>query len=117
MKKINLIERNGVLLDKKEIKIEARLFAYSEVFKRMSLVEIDENEEVVILDSTTLSEVTENWTNFKQFLSLAELYCKNNENCNYEVLWNHMITNDLENLQKANSEQGFNQSKETEINH
>lgn len=120
MKKINLIERNGVLLDKKEIKIRARLFAYSEVFKRMSLVEIDENEEAVVLTSTTFPKITENLTNFKQFLNLAEQYCKNNADCNYESLWNYMITNDLEtlgNLQKAISEPGLNQNKESEITH
>lgn len=119
MEEINLIERDGVLLDEKEMKIGARLFAYNELFGSMSLVEINENEEVVVLTSTTLPKITESLTSFKQFLNLAEQYCKNNVDCNYESLWDCITINDpktLENLQKANSEQELNQSKESEIN-
>ena len=116
MKKINLIERNGVLLDKKEMKIGAILFAYSEMFENMSLVEINENKEAVVLDSATLSGVTENLTNFKRFLNKAKLFCKN-ENCKYEDLWDEIITNDnletLKKLQRINLELGSTLDKRT----
>ena len=110
MEEINLMEYDGVLLEEEEMQIGAILFAYSEMFENMSLVKIDENNKVVILDSVTLSEVTENLTNFKQFLNKAKLFCEK-KNWNYEDLWDKIITNnDLETLENViNFKQSSNQ--------
>ena len=143
-KEIELIQLEGILVDKNDIQIGAKIFGYDTIFNLLYFFQVgDDNALYEIGMTKDLFEegIIKDEKDFEDFLSKAKDYCEK-YHCTYEDLWNYKqeqnfkkvnekvtvspnLNKDsgkieiqtLENLQQANSEQGLNQNKESEIIH
>ena len=143
-KEIALIQLEGILVDKNDIQIGAKIFGYDTIFNLLYFFQVgDDNALYEIGMTKDLFEegIIKDEKDFEDFLSKTKDHCKRH-GCTYEDLWNYKQENNfkkvnekvtvspslnknsgkieteaLENLQKAISEPGLNQSRESEIVH
>lgn len=145
---MELTQLKGILVDKNDIQIGARIFGYDTIYKLLCFYQVEDDNALHILGMTNdllKDRIIENEKDFEYFLSKAKDHCKM-YCCTYEDLWNYKQKHNfkkvngkvtverkvspslnkdsgkieieaLENLQKANSEPGLNQSQESEIIH
>ena len=90
-KGIELIQLKGILLDKNDIQIGARIFGYDTIYNLLCFFQVGDDNALHILGMTNnlfKEGIIKNRKDFKDFLSKAKDYCKMYY-CTYEDLWNY----------------------------
>ena len=97
---INLISLEGILVDKNDIQIGARIFGYNTTYNLLCFCQVRNDNALHVLGTTKdLFEegIIKDEKDFEDFLSKAKVHCKERY-CTYEDLWNYKNTHDLKRI-------------------